>query len=105
MVYRWPRSLLSDMERAMRNFLWSGSTQRQAPIRVSWSKCCAPKAEGGLGIRSLMVMNEALGCKLAWDVLNITDAPLLMICHLYFLPDCRLQGFSRFSSIWTGYVI
>lgn len=33
---------------------------------MAWSRVCAPKAEGGLGIRSLAAMNQAFLFRLAW---------------------------------------
>lgn len=67
-VYKWPRSLLGSMEQAMRNFIWSGSIDKRGFCTISWYKVCAPRAEGGLGVRSLRWANEAYLTKLAWSI-------------------------------------
>ncbi|KAL8494369.1 hypothetical protein ACS0TY_025254 [Phlomoides rotata] len=74
LVYRWPRSLLDQIERAMRNFIWTGNIDKSGLCRVSWVKACASKEEGGLGIRFIKLMNEAFLHKLAWTVLTDNEA-------------------------------
>lgn len=53
------------MELRIRNFILMGSVAKKKLIIVSWDSCCYPKKVGGLGIRSLHVLNEALLFKLA----------------------------------------
>ncbi|KAL8527709.1 hypothetical protein ACS0TY_005524 [Phlomoides rotata] len=59
MIYKWPRSLLNKIDKAMRNFIWMGSIEKKGSCMVNWAKVCAPKEEGGLGIRSIETANEA----------------------------------------------
>lgn len=59
-------SLLQRLEKAIRHFLWTGDITRSGAVTVAWSRVCAPKAEGGLGIRSLAAMNQAFLFRLAW---------------------------------------
>ncbi|KAL8513125.1 hypothetical protein ACS0TY_019345 [Phlomoides rotata] len=42
MIYRWPRSLLNKVDKPMRNFLWTGSTEKIGFCTVNWTKVCAP---------------------------------------------------------------
>lgn len=46
MVYRWPRKLLKQVDRAMRNFIWKGNISLKSYGTVSWSRACAPYSEG-----------------------------------------------------------
>ncbi|KAL8497717.1 hypothetical protein ACS0TY_021156 [Phlomoides rotata] len=102
MIYRWPRVLIDKMERAIRNFLWSGNIHKRGAIRVSWARCCAPIAEGGLGIRSIRLANESFICKLAWDLLQNKDPALALVHDRYLFENGEPQNFHRVSSIWTG---
>lgn len=63
-IYSWPISLLKDMERCIKNFIWSGDTSKRKLVTVAWKKICNPYEEGGLGIRSLICLNEAFNLKL-----------------------------------------
>lgn len=61
-----PCSIYKDLERYIRNFLWSGSYNNHSKAKVAWEDVCKPKKEGGLGIRKLQEMNLALMAKWAW---------------------------------------
>lgn len=66
-IYVWPTSLIKDLEKAFRNFIWSGSQDKRKLVTVSWFNVCKPYNEGGLGLRSLPILNEASKLKLCWD--------------------------------------
>ncbi|KAI9164815.1 hypothetical protein LWI28_002606 [Acer negundo] len=42
MIYKWPSSLLSLINRKLRNFLWTGSFEETKLVRVAWDRCCRP---------------------------------------------------------------
>jgi hypothetical protein len=69
-IYSWPVSLLKSLENWSRNFIWSGDVNKRKLVTVSWKKVCTPYAEGGLGLRSLIKLNEASNLKLCWDLLH-----------------------------------
>ena len=50
-------------------FIWSGSSPQPKLNTVSWKNVCKPKAFGGLGFKSLAMMNRALHMKLAWGII------------------------------------
>jgi hypothetical protein len=52
-----------------RNFIWSGDINKKKLVTVAWKKVCTPLAEGFLGLRSLLRLNEAANLKLCWDLL------------------------------------
>lgn len=51
-VYSWPVSLLKEIEKWTRNFIWSGNIEKRKLVTVAWHKLCKPYDEGGLGLRS-----------------------------------------------------
>ena len=73
MVYMWPKELIRMLDMSMRNFIWTGDIGRRGSVPVNWARCCRPKCEGGLGIKSMEVMNEALVAKFTWRILTSQD--------------------------------
>jgi hypothetical protein len=41
-LYSWPVSLLKDIEKSVRNFIWSGDIDRRKLVTISWKKICRP---------------------------------------------------------------
>lgn len=54
-----PKCVLKQIQSLMMKFLWGGSSDNSKLIKVSWSDCCLPKNEGGLGLRDLCQWNTA----------------------------------------------
>ena len=69
-IYSWPVNLLKDLEKWMRNFIWSGDINQRKLVIVAWHRVCKPYKEGGLGIRNLSDINEASNLKLCWEILQ-----------------------------------
>jgi len=46
-VYMWPTSLLNDLDKWLKNFIWSGDVHTRKLCTVSWSVLCRPWEEGG----------------------------------------------------------
>jgi hypothetical protein len=63
-VYSWPISLLKDLEKCIRNFIWSGDIEKRKLVTISWQKLCRPLDQGGLNLRSLTSLNSASNLKL-----------------------------------------
>eukprot|EP00268_Persea_americana_P000882 TRINITY_DN10275_c0_g3_i1.p1 TRINITY_DN10275_c0_g3~~TRINITY_DN10275_c0_g3_i1.p1 ORF type:complete len:110 (-),score=13.99 TRINITY_DN10275_c0_g3_i1:1693-2022(-) len=65
MVFPLPKSVTNDMERLMRNFLWSLEETQSRKNQIRWDVVCLP-TKGGLGIRQVHEKNEASFLKLGW---------------------------------------
>ena len=48
------------LETLQREFLWYGNSCQKKTHLVDWDSICKPKERGGLGIRPLKQMNQAL---------------------------------------------
>ena len=48
------------LERIQRNFLWGDTRKRRKIHLVNWPNVCADKKHGGLGLRGLVALKEAL---------------------------------------------
>ncbi|KAL9688026.1 hypothetical protein QQ045_032438 [Rhodiola kirilowii] len=55
-------------------FLWKGNATGKGDFLVSWKEVCKEKAEGGLGIKDLSVMNEALRLNQLWEMSKDADS-------------------------------
>ncbi|KAK4384657.1 hypothetical protein Sango_3039200 [Sesamum angolense] len=78
--------------KSMRAFLWQGSSGR-GNAKVAWDQLCKPKSEGGLGIRSLIITNQALILKQLWRILQ-NDGTSIWV-------DWIQQYRLRHTTLWT----
>jgi len=65
-LFTIPVSISQQLEKIMRDFLWSNNEADMGFHWVKWEDICHPKREGGLGIRPLRDMNKALKAKWLW---------------------------------------
>ncbi|KAL0300293.1 UNVERIFIED_CONTAM: hypothetical protein Scaly_3052200 [Sesamum calycinum] len=71
----------------MARIIWKGNA------KVAWDQICKPKEEGGLGIRSMIAMNQAQMLKHLWRILQ-NDGTSIWVD---WIQHYRLRN----SSIWT----
>jgi hypothetical protein len=65
-LFTIPISVAHRIEKLQRDFLWGGMGNDSTHHLMGWDKVCTPKAKGGLGIRSLVLLNKALLGKWLW---------------------------------------
>jgi hypothetical protein len=100
-IYSWPTSILKSIEAWIRNFICSGSTDQRKLVTVAWKKICAPFEEGGLGLRSLKVLNAATNLKLCWDLMH-SDEDWAKILRSRVLRNGKAINYHVYSSIWSS---
>ena len=71
-----PKGVLTQVERLMRRFLWSGGIDKSHSTKVSWEIVCKPKEEGGLGFKNLDQLNKVLNLKHIWNITSHTHDSL-----------------------------
>ncbi|KAL0304753.1 UNVERIFIED_CONTAM: hypothetical protein Sangu_3066700 [Sesamum angustifolium] len=76
----------------MRKFLWQGSAGA-GNAKVAWDQLCQPKSEGGLGLRKLITVNQALILKQLWRLLQ-NDGTSIWVDWIH---HNRLRN----TTIWT----
>jgi len=69
-IYSWPTQLLREMEKLIKNFIWSGHVSKRNMVTVAWKKVCAEYDEGGFGTKSLICLNEATNLKMCWTLIH-----------------------------------
>ena len=101
LIYSWPVALIKDLERWMRNFIWSGDVNKRKLVSVAWHKVCSPQKEGGLGIRDLSKINEAANLKLCWE-LNQSQLQWAQFLKDKVIKNKKPIRYHVFSSIWSS---
>lgn len=112
-VMKIPRKVTLGMERICRNFLWGSTSDKRKIHLIDWNTVCLDTNRGGLGIRNLDVLNEALLMKSCWGLLSRSRATWVNILKAknrwtmnHFRnsrPTCSffmkavLRGWQRFS--------
>ncbi|KAK4384299.1 hypothetical protein Sango_3074900 [Sesamum angolense] len=68
-VFILPKGVIKTIEAKLRNFLWKGGTE-SGGYKIAWEQVCKPTSHGGLGIRNIQTMNNALMGKHLWQILT-----------------------------------
>ncbi|XP_045802493.1 uncharacterized protein LOC123896099 [Trifolium pratense] len=100
-VYSWPKGLIKQMDRCIRNFIWSGSVDKKKLVTLSWDKVCTPTSAGGLGLRKLKDMNKAGCLKLCWDLIK-SDKQCAITLKSRFFRNSSPINHAISSSIWSS---
>ena len=100
-VFSWPTSLLREIEKWIKNFIWIGDINKRKLVTVAWKKVCVDTEEGGLGIRSLICLNQATNLRLCWELLNSEEQWAEILRSRAIRGNSCIQH-HIFSSIWSG---
>jgi hypothetical protein len=100
-LYSWPASLLKNLEKCIRNFIWSGDIERRKLVTTSWKKICRPLSQGGLNLRSLISLNKASNLKICWSLFNSQSSWAKLLRDRVFRKRKTIQH-HIFSSIWSS---
>lgn len=63
---RIPQGVVDILEKEQRHFLWGDQEGKKRWHALAWTTLCKPKINGGVGIKSLSLMNDAFLMKLLW---------------------------------------
>ncbi|KAH0679488.1 hypothetical protein KY284_020573 [Solanum tuberosum] len=61
------QSVVKEVDRKCRDYLWGGTEEKRKAPLVSWEKMCFPKRHGGLNIKGCGNWNVAYVGKLIWQ--------------------------------------
>ncbi|XP_071694395.1 uncharacterized protein [Rutidosis leptorrhynchoides] len=86
-VFMLSDSVIKEMEKIMRGFLWCQGEMKQGKAKVKWSTVYLPKSEGGLGIKSLKTWNIALMVYHIWNIITCKQTLWVKWIHTYRLQN------------------
>jgi hypothetical protein len=100
-LYSWPTSLIKNIEKFVRNFIWSGDVDKRKLVTISWKKVCRPYSQGGLNIRSLSKLNKASNLKLCLSFFNSKSSWAKLLQSTVVRGKHFIQHHIH-SSIWSS---
>ncbi|CAL1356871.1 unnamed protein product [Linum trigynum] len=65
-LFKAPKSVVKDLERYQRRFLWNGKSEGNKMALMDWKLCKMPVKKGGLGIHDLKLSNDVILSKWLW---------------------------------------
>jgi hypothetical protein len=84
------KKFIAKLTAIIRNFCWIGvreeSNSKSLCLRA-WKDICTPKNEGGLGIRNLQAMNQALILMAAWRIAEQPENFLHSVLKSKYFPE------------------
>jgi ribonuclease HI len=100
-LYSWPTGLIKEVEKNIRNFIWSGDVDKRKLVTTSWKKVCRPLAQGGLNIRSISNLNKATNLKMCWSLMNSQCSWARLLKDRVIRGNKPIQH-HIYSSIWSS---
>ncbi|KAJ0926587.1 putative RNA-directed DNA polymerase [Helianthus annuus] len=84
-VFILPQRVIKDLEKKMRDFLWSNGPLGKGKSKVAWKTVCLPASEGGLGIKRICDVNRALMVYHMWNIITNRESLWVKWIHTYKL--------------------
>ncbi|KAK1305215.1 hypothetical protein QJS10_CPB11g00979 [Acorus calamus] len=99
-----PLSAVKDVEQAGRSFLWNGADLLPKIHLISWEAMTRAKAHGGLGLRKLSAMREAMLGVIAFKYLiNSSDiSSYFALKYKWNGNPWELGNFRKASPVWKA---
>ncbi|WMV41866.1 hypothetical protein MTR67_035251 [Solanum verrucosum] len=76
-VFILPQSVLQEVDKKCREYLWGSSEDKRKTTLVAWDKVCVPKKFAGLNIKGSKLWNVTSVGKLLWQLIVKKDVLLL----------------------------
>ena len=71
--YRAPSAVINRLNAIRRHFLWGGNSEGKKIAWIAWSHVCSSRERGGLGIKDIKALNNALLIKWKWLMFQQSD--------------------------------
>ncbi|XP_057771087.1 uncharacterized protein LOC130990877 [Salvia miltiorrhiza] len=81
---------------------WKGSVDTKPSCSVRWTRVCAPRVEGGLGVRSFSAMNNSYLMKMAWRIIHGQEYGPSILKTRYLTKFGYAKHHSASSPFWTS---
>ncbi|KAJ4757665.1 RNA-directed DNA polymerase (reverse transcriptase)-related family protein [Rhynchospora pubera] len=100
-----PKKWLKEMTGLIARFFWGKVGKSRYMTFIAWDKVCTPLEKGGLGVRNLNTVGEALFLKLVWALLSDEDKLWVQLCKAKYFhkEDSWGAGLgSKSSTLWRN---
>ncbi|GAA0165508.1 reverse transcriptase [Lithospermum erythrorhizon] len=87
-AFPMPVTILDAVSSMCLKFLWGGKNSK-----VKWDDVCAPKEEGGLGIKNIKVWNKALLFRTLWNIHSNAETLWFRWVHSFYLKGTSIFDF------------
>ncbi|KAL2896785.1 hypothetical protein RDABS01_038569 [Bienertia sinuspersici] len=104
-IFILPKSVIQEINKICRRFLWEGKIHGSKPGYVSWDKVCKTKSKGGLGLKNLQLWNTIAVGKLIWQIDENKDSLWVKWVHSVYIKHQDWWNYrpSRLASwIWRS---
>ncbi|XP_074283576.1 uncharacterized protein LOC141608122 [Silene latifolia] len=102
-IFIIPKGVLSRLNAICRSYLWDGKVDLLRVPLVSWEKLCAPKKEGGLGVRDSFSWNVAAMRKLVWWIYYNPNNIWVKWVHQVYLKGTPWSDYTPTGDISWGW--
>lgn len=68
-IFILPKVVVKEVEKLCRSFLWHGTDKGNKGGLMSWVVVCQNKACGGLGVKPMLLWNQAAIMKYMWELI------------------------------------
>lgn len=106
-IFPIPETVVLQIARICRNFLWTGNVQKSHSALVAWKSICMPRREGGLGLFGIKARNQSFLVKHIWDIHRGADSLWINWIHHFILPSLSIwdaQAAKSSSPLWKSLV-
>ncbi|XP_059315479.1 uncharacterized protein LOC132066113 [Lycium ferocissimum] len=86
-VFILPQSVVKEVDKLCRGFLWGNTEDKKKINLVAWEKICQPKSHGGLNIKRCKVWNIASVGKLIWWIMEKSDLLWVKWVHEIYIHN------------------
>ncbi|KAL5741942.1 hypothetical protein ACOSP7_028674 [Xanthoceras sorbifolium] len=104
-----PGEICGKLDKLNRNFLWGHTEAKKTVHLVNWDTVCCPKSKGGLGLKNMKLLNQALFAKAGWRIMQGEEGLWGNILLNKYIKNSSLLEASRLprgccSSTWRGII-
>ncbi|KAL9689967.1 hypothetical protein QQ045_010360 [Rhodiola kirilowii] len=99
-----PKKVLHLVCSICARFLWKGNASGKGGFLVIWTEGCKGKSEGGLGIKDISIMNEAMRLNQLWELSKDVDSVWRAWTREHTGPKLSNKCISIHHNrvVWTG---
>ncbi|KAK3230980.1 hypothetical protein Dsin_002861 [Dipteronia sinensis] len=105
---KMPAEICSKLDKLNRDFLWGDDSATKKVHLMNWSTVCKPKEKGGLGIKKMKIMNQALLAKAGWRLYQKENSLWANIIRNKYLKNEQIapntSKTNNCSSTWRGFL-